>query len=234
MLLSCTCFYGLQVVPNIDPVRSERCPLLFLFPFLCLLPFGFPSSSSFSVLLLALLGSPLLPPLPSSFLCLVLFFLSSFFFSSSFPLSFPSLFSPLLSFLFFPPLLPFPLSFPPFLLFLFFSFLFLPFWSSLLFLFCPVCFPRSVPSPELSFVVLEVSNLLILPLLAVKLWIDLVLLTDLLLQWLVPDLWSTFLCGVVPILQATIQEVQAFHQVRLLRFSGLKALKDFNLLKDYL
>ena len=191
-------------------------------------------------------SSPLVPvlgPFPSS----VLFFLFS---SLSFPFPFSSLgcfFFPsfLLPFLFPPsfPFLPFLPSFlfPSFSLFplslfsfcLLFCFPFLPWWPSLLspsWVFC--WFPRFAPS--LVFVVLKVSNLLSLPLLVVKLWIDLVLLTDLLLQWLVPDLWSTFLCGVVLILQTTIQEVQAFHRVKFLHFSGPKALEDFNLLRDYL
>ena len=245
MFLSCTCFWwfarctkhwSCQVckvfysLPLPSPwFASFWVPfpffLSFFFPFL-----GLPSSLSSlprsCVLVLSSLSFPffsLFFPFLSLLFRLSPSFLPSFFFPSP-VLSFPSF-----SFLFSSPLFPLPLSF-----FAFFSaFLSLPSWFSLL--------PPSlvfvgflVLSLLLCFVVLEVSNLLSLPLLAVKLWIDLVLLTDLLLQWLVPDLWSTFLCGVVPILQTTIQEVQAFHQVRLLHFSGPKALEDFNLLKDYL
>ena len=134
MCLSCTCFSGLQAAPNIDPVRSERCSIFFLFPPLCLLPFGFPSSSSFPSFLFPFLGLlSFLPSLPLSCGWSFSFFPFLFLFSALFPF---------LSFLFPSPVLPFLSSFASFpslsspSLSFFLSF-FLPLWPSLLFLFCP-------------------------------------------------------------------------------------------------
>ena len=203
--------------PLVLSLLSSSFPLVFFFPS--------PFPSSFP------LSSPSFPPL--SPLRLPVFFFFFFFFFSLFPFFF-FLFL-LLSFLFSFSSSPFsPFSSPFFLCPS-------PFVSFSLFLSCPFpffpfsLFPFGLVGLPLGLVVLKVSNLLVPILLYLALlWIDLVLLTDQLPNWLEIELWSTSPCGVVQILQTTFQEVQDFNQVRLIYLSGIKVLVDSNHLQEYL
>ena len=181
-----------------------RCSLSFSSPS-SPLPLSCSSSSSFP---------SSLPPFPFPFpLSLFLpsslwgFPFLSFLFSSFFPFLFPFLF-PFPVFFLFSSFLP-PLFFPPFPLF------FLTPNAD------PVVFGKYQADSTSTFVI-------------VKLWIDPVLLTEILLLWLAPDLWSTFLCGVAQTIQTIFLEALDFHQTKVLHNSGIKVPVAYNLLKDYL
>ena len=203
---------------NFAPVRftTRFLPLFSLFffssfpPFpvysspLLPLSFPFPPSSLPSFPFLSLLSVPFPLLLRCSFPCPLVLCLP---FLPSLLGPFPCSSSPL-------PLLSFSLPLPPFPLFLF-----LPLPLS------PYCSPRSF---------WEVSRKLNLYLIIVKLWIDPVLLTEMLHLWLVPGPWSIFLFGVAQTRQILLPVVLGSHQTKVLHNNGIKVLVAYNLPRDCL